>query len=105
MSDDILAQILARLTGLERMEGLLLAEIVRSKGETMARMDRLQASLDGIREDLTVLGGANDHARRLGDNTRDELRSLADLVAAIQRAQLKHGTRLDDIERRIPRGD
>jgi hypothetical protein len=71
----------------------------------MARMDRLQASLDGIREDLTVLGGANDHARRLGDNTRDELRSLADLVAAIQRAQLKHGTRLDDIERRIPRGD
>jgi hypothetical protein len=101
MSDDILAQILARLTGLERMEGRLLAEIVRSKGETMARMDRLQASLDGIREDLS----ANDHARRLGDNTRDELRSLADLVAAIQRAQLKHGTRLDDIERRIPRGD
>jgi hypothetical protein len=39
--------------------------------------ERVLTSIDEIREDLTVLGGANDHARRLGDNTREELRSLA----------------------------
>ena len=99
MSDDILAQILARLTAIEAGQSGLRTDLMT------ARMDRLQASLDGISEDLTVTGGVNDHTRRLGDNIREELRSLADLVAAIQRAQLKHGTRLDDIERRIPRGD
>ena len=99
MSDDILAQILARLTAIEAGQSGLRTDLMA------ARMDRLQASLDGIREDLTVTGGVNDHTRRLGHNIREELRSLADLVAAIQRAQLKHGTRLDDIERRIPRGD
>jgi hypothetical protein len=103
MSDDILAQILARLASLEGMEGRLSAEIIKSRGETATLIEGVHTALDGIREDLTVLGGANDHTRRLGDNTREELRSLAELVATIQRAQLKHGSRLDDIERRIPR--
>ena len=96
MSDDVLAQILARLTAIEAGQSGLRTDL------TAARMDRLQASPDGLREDLTMTGGANDHARRLGNNIREELRSLADLVAAIQRTQLKHSSRLDDIERRIP---
>jgi hypothetical protein len=49
-----------------------------------------------------MTGGANDHTRRLGDNIREELRSLADLVAAMQRSLLKHGTRLDELEKRRP---
>jgi hypothetical protein len=96
MSDDILAQILARLTAIEAGQSGLRTDLIA------ARMDRLQASLDGIREDLTMTGGANDHTRRLGDNIREELRSLADLVAAMQRSLLKHGTRLDELEKRRP---
>jgi hypothetical protein len=87
--------ILARLTAIEAGQTALL-DLINAGNE------RVLTSIDEIREDLTVLGGANDHARRLGDNTREELRSLADLVAAIQRTQLKHSSRLDDIERRIP---
>ena len=95
MSDDVLAQLLARLTSLEGMEARLMTRLNNG-------FEAMQTSLDGIREDLTVLGGADAHIRRLGDNTRDELRSLAELVAAIHRAQLKHGSRLDQIERRLP---
>ena len=35
-------------------------EPVELRAATMGRMDRLQASLDAIRDDITVLGGAND---------------------------------------------
>ena len=59
MSDDALAQILARLTAIE-------AEIA---------------------------------------SVREELSTLTEDAAAIQREQLKHSARLDDLERRIPRGD
>ena len=59
MSDDALAQILARLTAIE-------AEIA---------------------------------------SVREELSTLTEDAAAIQREQLKHRARLDDLERRIPRGD
>jgi hypothetical protein len=80
----------------------ILAAIAELRTSLMGRMDRLQASLDGIREDLTATADVNDRTRLMGQHTRDELRSLADLVAAIQRTQLKHSNRLDDIERRIP---
>jgi hypothetical protein len=80
----------------------ILAAIAELRTSLMGRMDRLQASLDGIREDLTATVDVNDRTGLMGQHTRDELRSLADLVAAIQRTQLKHNNRLDDIERRIP---
>jgi hypothetical protein len=47
-------------------------EPVELRAATMGRMDRLQASLDAIRDDITVLGGANDRTRLAAQNTRDE---------------------------------
>jgi hypothetical protein len=48
MSDDILAQILARLTAIEAGQTELRADL-------MGRMDRLQVSLDAIHEDLSAI--------------------------------------------------
>jgi hypothetical protein len=80
----------------------ILAAIAELRGTMMARMDRFQASLDGIRDDLTVIGAANDRVRLAGENTRDEGREIADALANIERILLKHGTRLDELEKRRP---
>jgi hypothetical protein len=75
-------------------------EIVKSRGETARLFENVQTSLDGIREDLTVVGAANDRTRQAGQNTRDEGRAIADSLANIERILLKHGTRLDELEKR-----
>jgi hypothetical protein len=93
---DILAQLTA-------MEARLLAEIARGRAETTTLIEGVHTALDGIREDLAVLGGADDRIRQAGQNTRDEARAIADSLAAIERLLLKHGTRLDNLERRLPR--
>jgi hypothetical protein len=100
MSEDPILTAIARLGTDLRAE--MAAGFAAGRAETARLIEGVHTALDAIREDLTVLGGADAHTRRLGDNTREELRSLADLVAAIQRAQLKHGTRLDALERRLP---
>jgi hypothetical protein len=92
MSDD---PILAALARLEAGQTKLCVDL-------MARLDGLQISVDAIRDDLTVLGGANDGIRRAAESTRDELRDLSRNVADMQRVVLKHGTRLDQLERRTP---
>jgi hypothetical protein len=48
MSDDILAQISARLTAIEAGQSELRADL-------MDRMNRLQVSLEAIHEDLTAI--------------------------------------------------
>jgi 3-oxoacyl-(acyl-carrier-protein) synthase len=92
---DILAQVLARLTGIE-------GAIAQGRAETTTLIEGVHTALDGIREDLAVLGGADDRIRQAGQNTRDEARAIADSLAAIERLLLKHGTRLDNLERRLP---
>jgi hypothetical protein len=89
------------------MDEELKAYLDGMEGRLMSKMsllvEGLHTAINGIREDLTTLGGANDHTRMLNDNTRDEVRSLTKLVADVQRVQLKHGTRLDDLDRRLSR--
>jgi hypothetical protein len=51
----------------------------------MARMDRLQDSLSAIRDDIATNYGSADHVRRAHDNTREELRALADTQATMMR--------------------
>ena len=75
-------------------------EIAKSRDETAALFDRLQTSVDGIREDLTVLGATDERIRKHGESTRDEVRAVADSLANIERLLLKHGSRLDALERR-----
>jgi hypothetical protein len=78
----------------------LRAEIEKSRADTARLIEGIQTSLDAIRDDITVLGGTGDRERRKGENTRDEVRDLANGLADIQRVLLKHGTRLDALERR-----
>ncbi len=90
------------LAAIETLGARLRGEIVKTRTEIMARIDRVQSSVDAIRDDLTVQGGANDAIRRSGENTRDEVRDLARNIADMQRIILKHGSRLDQLERRAP---
>jgi hypothetical protein len=49
--------------------------------DLMARMDRLQDEISGIRDDFATNFGATDTVRR----TREETRSLFDLVMKMER--------------------
>jgi hypothetical protein len=95
MSDGVLKAIAALGTDLR-------GEIIKSRRETAKLIEGVQISIDGIREDLTVIGAANDRTRKAGENTRDEGREIANSLANIERILLKHGTRLDDLEKRVP---
>lgn len=97
MSDDPILIAIAKL-GTD-----LRGEITKSRGEIAKLIEGVQISIDGIREDLTVLGGANDRSRKAGANTRDEGRDVAAALARIEQILLKHSTRLDDLEKRVPR--
>jgi hypothetical protein len=75
MTDDELRALLA---GIEDRLGARSAAI-------MDRLDRLQDSLTGIRDDIAVNYGATDAARRANDNTREEMRSLAEVQMVMVR--------------------
>jgi hypothetical protein len=92
MSDDPVIAALARLE----------AGQTKLRVDLMERMDQLQTGVDAIRDDLTVLGGSSDAVRRTNENTREEVRDLARIVGDMQRILLKHGTRLDQLERGAP---
>lgn len=96
MSDQVLKAIAA-------LGADLRGEIIKSRSETAKLIEGVQISIDGIREDLTVVGAANDRTRKAGENTRDEGREIANSLANIERILLKHGTRLDDLEKRVPK--
>jgi uncharacterized membrane protein YccC len=57
----------------------------RMRTDLMARMDRLQDSLTAIRDDIAINYGAADQVRRAHDNTREQLRALADTQATMLR--------------------
>jgi hypothetical protein len=103
MSDDPILAALARLeAGQNKLRTDFLGELAATRADIMERLDRLQTSTDAIRDDLTVLGGANDAIRRGAGNVRDELGDLARNIGDMQRVLLKHGSRLDQLERRAP---
>jgi hypothetical protein len=83
----------AKVTGLDNA-------LEAARGQFNDRTEQILVSINSIREDLTVLGGANDRLRRLNENTRDEGRDVSTALANIERILLKHGTRLDDLEKR-----
>jgi len=92
MSDDPLTQILAtlhrvdtRLETMERGQGNLERGLAEVRANLMARMDRLQDTLNRVHEDITVNIGRADAVERKGDHTRDELRDLTKIVGTMQR--------------------
>lgn len=61
------------------------AETAKLRTDLMARMDRQQDVMTAIRDDIAVNFGTVEDAKRANDNTRAELRSLGDVVSAMQR--------------------
>ena len=51
----------------------------------MARMDRLENAVNGIRDDITENMARADRVHVAADNTRDEVRLLGEQVNAMER--------------------
>jgi len=66
---------------LNAIQGLR-AELTQMRVDLMARMDRLEDGLTAIRNDIAVNFGAADAVKRANDNTREEVRSLGEMVSA-----------------------
>ena len=113
MSGDLLNMILAAVTRtadrMDTLEGWLMsikdeANQIRD-GQTslridiMARLDRHEERLTAIRDDITVAMGRTGHVDRLNNNTRDEVRSLSEVVTAMQKQIMRLQTRMDELSR------
>jgi hypothetical protein len=85
------------------LRGEIAAGFATSRAETAKLIEGVHTTLDAIRDDLTVLGAADERTRKAGENTRDEVRDVANSLANIERILLKHGSRRDDLEKRAPK--
>jgi predicted nucleic acid-binding Zn-ribbon protein len=56
---------------------------IQTRADVMARMDRLQDILTGMRDDLLVNFGTADQVRRAHDSTREELRTVNEMVSLL----------------------
>jgi chromosome segregation ATPase len=61
--------------------------------------ERILNQLTAIREDIATNYGTADAVRRANDNTREELKSLSDVVAAMQRQYLRLRSEVDELKR------
>ncbi len=94
-----------RLDGLEsRFEAIenrldrLEAAQTKLRTEIMARLDRQQDMLSGVRDDIAVNFGTVEDVRRVNDTTRETVRHLQETIATLIRTQRQHAARLDQIE-------
>lgn len=62
----------------------------------MSRFDRMEERMSQIGDDMTVTMGRADRAHGSADNTRDELRGLAQEVAVLTRKQRRLEAQLHD---------
>lgn len=53
--------------------------------DVMARLDRVQSDITAIRDDIAVNFGTADDVRKANDHTREEVRSLHEVVALMRR--------------------
>jgi hypothetical protein len=94
MSDDILA-ILRRLeAGQTRLE----TDIGKLRADVMARIDRLQETVNATRDDIAVAMGSADQMQRANDNTRADLRTMQEQVSVMWKQIKRLETRVDGIE-------
>ena len=126
MSDDTLSLILAAMTRLEAGQSSMGAEVssmgagISSIGievssiiskvssmdseissiraDIMARLDRHQDRLTAIREDMFVNMSRSNHVAQAIDNTREEVRSLSDLVVGMGRQIAHLQARVSELE-------
>jgi hypothetical protein len=94
MSDD---PVLAALARLEAGQASLRGDLTLLRVELMERMDRLQHSVDLVKDDVTVNYGSGDRVERLARSATDETRALAEVVRAMQRQIGKLRTDLEQL--------
>ncbi len=64
----------------EHMEG----KVLSARVDLMERLDRQQNSLTDIRNDIRVNAATANSVKQLSDNTRDDLRSLHEVVTHLR---------------------
>jgi chromosome segregation ATPase len=75
-----------------------LEELGTTPAAIMERIDRVQDSVSAIRDEIAVNFGAVNQARRVNDNTRDELRGLNDVVARMMTLILRLQTDVAELK-------
>ena len=78
-ADPVMAALMRLEAGQERFE----AGLTALRADLMGRLDRLQHTFAGIRDDIALNYGTADQVRRANDHTREELHSLSRLVMAM----------------------
>lgn len=64
--------------------GELRHELVRTRTDIMARIDRLQATASEIKEDLTVTHAATERAERTTEIAREEVEGVRTIVRGLR---------------------
>ena len=85
MSDDALSMVLGALVRLEGNLAKVQDELTSLRADTMGRLDRHENHLTSIRDDISVAMGGTDHMRRISDNTREDVRGLAEQLGTMWR--------------------
>lgn len=79
-------------------EAAILAAIDRLRGDMKVRMDRLQDRVAALTDDTAISLGVANHVRRVHANTREEVRSLADVQSAMVERILGLDARVRSLE-------
>ena len=69
----------------------------KTRSDIMERVDRLQGSLTGIRDDIGVNMGAADAMQRANDNSRELVRAQGEQLSAMWREIQNLKVRLREI--------
>ena len=85
MSDDALSMVLGALVRLEGNLAKVQDDLAALRIDTMARLDRHGNHLTSIRDDISVAMGGTDRVRRISDNTREDVRGLAEQLGTMWR--------------------
>jgi hypothetical protein len=96
--DGKVAALDCKVNGLDGKFTALDNTVTRLRVDVMARLDRHENALTGIRQDIAVNMHRADWAHNHSDNTRSELRELGGLVAAMERQQRYQGERITALE-------
>jgi chromosome segregation ATPase len=95
--DDRVGRVEEPIDRMDERTGRLEEELTRARVEVMARLDRQQDVLAGIRDDIRVNVAATDMVRDRHNAIRNDYDQLAHQVSVIHR-------RLIQLEQRVDRG-
>ena len=98
MSEDVLTQILERLIAIEAGQFGLRTEVGELRTGLMGRMDRLQARIDQLGQEVFVNYAAGEGISRRIDHTRSETADIRDQISGLVRQVRMLRDRMDGLE-------